>query len=66
MAKSRCALNLIVVLVLSVLCLLVGLAFIRALPGRYAYYLPEPLQALLHLSLDLLQGHLYDSFLGVI
>jgi tetratricopeptide (TPR) repeat protein len=38
----------IVALVLVGLCLLAGLLGIRALPGRYAYYLPEPLQALRH------------------
>lgn len=38
----------IVALVLVGLCLLAGLLAIRALPGRYAYYLPEPLQALRH------------------
>ena len=38
----------IIALVLVGLCLLGGLLVIRALPGRYAYYLPEPLQALRH------------------
>ena len=37
----------VTILVLSI-CLIAGVALIRALPGRYAYYLPEPLQALRH------------------
>jgi tetratricopeptide (TPR) repeat protein len=37
----------VTILVLS-LCLLAGVVVIRALPGRYAYYLPEPLQELRH------------------
>ena len=48
MSKSRYILNLAVVLVLLCVSLLACLALIRALPGRYAYYLPEPLQALRH------------------
>ncbi len=39
---------LIVALVLLGVCLLFAPAIIRALPGRYAYYLPEPLQELRH------------------
>jgi tetratricopeptide (TPR) repeat protein len=38
----------VVIVVLVGLGLLGGLLVIRALPGRYAYYLPEPLQALRH------------------
>ena len=48
MAKSRYVLVLIVVLVLLGVSLLACPALIRALPGRYAYYLPEPLQELRH------------------
>jgi tetratricopeptide (TPR) repeat protein len=38
----------IVVTALLGVCLLAGPYVIRALPGRYAYYLPEPLQKLRH------------------
>ena len=48
MAKSRYALVLIALLVLLGTSLLACLALIRALPGRYAYYLPQPLQELRH------------------
>ncbi len=48
MAKPRYILPLIVVLTVLGLSLLACPAAIRALPGRYAYYLPEPLQALRH------------------
>ena len=48
MAKSRYALILIALLVLLGASLLACPALIRALPGRYAYYLPEPLQELRH------------------
>jgi tetratricopeptide (TPR) repeat protein len=46
MARSRYALPLIAALVLVGASLLACPSLIRALPGRYAYYLPEPLQAL--------------------
>lgn len=46
--KPRVAIPLILVLVLLGVGLLISPALIRALPGRYAYYLPEPLQALRH------------------
>ncbi|MBE9508782.1 MAG: C39 family peptidase [Chloroflexi bacterium] len=48
MAKSRYMPVLIVALVLLGASLLACPALIRALPGRYAYYLPEPLQELRH------------------
>jgi LysM repeat protein len=48
MAKSRYAPALLAALALLGACLLACPALIRALPGRYAYYLPEPLQALRH------------------
>jgi tetratricopeptide (TPR) repeat protein len=48
MSKQQYVSLSIVALVLVGLCLLGGLLVIRALPGRYAYYLPEPLQALRH------------------
>ena len=48
MAKSRYVLALIAVLLLLGGSLLACPALIRALPGRYAYYLPEPLQELRH------------------
>jgi len=48
MAKSRYVPVLIVVLVLLGVSLLACPTFIRALPGRYAYYLPQPLQELRH------------------
>ena len=48
MAKSRYVPVLIVALVLLGVSLLACPALIRALPGRYAYYLPEPLQELRH------------------
>jgi tetratricopeptide (TPR) repeat protein len=38
----------IVALVLLGLITLIAIVIIRAIPGRYAYYLPEPLQALRH------------------
>jgi tetratricopeptide (TPR) repeat protein len=46
MSKQQYASLSIVALVLVGLGLLAGLLVIRALPGRYAYYLPEPLLAL--------------------
>ncbi len=47
MAKSRYVLILVAAVVLVGGCLLLaGPALIRGLPGRYAYYLPEPLQEL--------------------
>ena len=48
MAKSRYVPALIAVLLLLGGSLLACPALIRALPGRYAYYLPEPLQELRH------------------
>jgi tetratricopeptide (TPR) repeat protein len=48
MAKSRHFLALIAALVLLGVSLLACPSLIRALPGRYAYYLPEPLQELRH------------------
>ena len=48
MVKSRYVLPLIAALVLLGISLLACPALIRALPGRYAYYLPEPLQQLRH------------------
>jgi tetratricopeptide (TPR) repeat protein len=48
MSKQQYISLAIVALVLIGLGLLAGLLVIRALPGRYAYYLPEPLQALRH------------------
>ena len=48
MIKSRYVPVLIVALVLLGVSLLACPALIRALPGRYAYYLPEPLQELRH------------------
>jgi len=48
MAKSRYVPALIVALALLGASLLACPALIRALPGRYAYYLPEPLQELRH------------------
>ena len=48
MAKSRYAPALLAALALLGACLLACPALIRALPGRYAYYLPEPLQGLRH------------------
>ena len=48
MAKSRYVLALIAALVLLGVGLLACPALIRALPGRYAYYLPQPLQELRH------------------
>jgi len=48
MAKSRYTPLLILALVLLGVSLLACPTLIRALPGRYAYYLPEPLQALRH------------------
>ena len=48
MTKSRHVLALIALLVLLGIGLLACLALIRALPGRYAYYLPQPLQELRH------------------
>jgi LysM repeat protein len=48
MAKSRYTLALLAALALLGACLLAGPALIRGLPGRYAYYLPEPLQKLRH------------------
>jgi len=48
MAKSRYTPALILALVLLGVSLLACPTLIRALPGRYAYYLPEPLQALRH------------------
>ncbi|MDY6877990.1 MAG: C39 family peptidase [Chloroflexota bacterium] len=48
MAKSRYVIPLIAALVLLGASLLACPALIRALPGRYAYYLPEPLQELRH------------------
>ena len=38
----------IVALILLGLVILAGVAIIRALPGRHAYYLPEPHQELRH------------------
>jgi tetratricopeptide (TPR) repeat protein len=46
MSKQHTVTFAIVALILLGLSLLAGLLVIRALPGRYAYYLPEPLQAL--------------------
>jgi tetratricopeptide (TPR) repeat protein len=46
MSKQHYVTLSIVALILLGLGLLAGLLIIRALPGRYAYYLPEPLQAL--------------------
>jgi tetratricopeptide (TPR) repeat protein len=48
MLRSRYTPALIVALVLLGIGLLACPALIRALPGRYAYYLPEPLQELRH------------------
>ncbi len=48
MSNQHYATVAIVALVLLGLCLLASVAAIRALPGRYAYYLPEPLQELRH------------------
>jgi len=48
MVRSRYIPALIVALVLLGVSLLACPALIRALPGRYAYYLPEPLQELRH------------------
>ncbi|MEE9616156.1 MAG: C39 family peptidase [Anaerolineae bacterium] len=48
MVKSRHILPLIAALVLLGISLLACPVLIRALPGRYAYYLPEPLQQLRH------------------
>ncbi|HET89511.1 MAG TPA: hypothetical protein ENN99_02045, partial [Chloroflexi bacterium] len=48
MSKSRRIVALIAVLILLAAGLATGRAVIRALPGRYAYYLPVPLQALRH------------------
>ncbi len=48
MAKSRYVLVLIAALMLLGVSLLTCPALIRALPGRYAYYLPRPLQELRH------------------
>lgn len=48
MVKSRYVLPLIAALVLLGISLLACPALIRALPGRYAYHLPEPLQQLRH------------------
>ena len=48
MTRSRVFVSLIVVLVLLGVSLLALPTIIRALPGRYAYYLPEQLQALRH------------------
>ena len=48
MFKSRYIPILILALALLGIGLLAFPAIIRALPGRYAYYLPEPLQALRH------------------
>ncbi len=48
MTKSRYIPTLVVALVLLMIALLAGPALIRALPGRYAYYLPEPLRELRH------------------
>ena len=48
MIKSRYVIPLIAALVLLGISLLACPALIRALPGRYAYYLPEPLQQLRH------------------
>lgn len=48
MSGSRYVIVVIVALALAIACLLASVAIIRALPGRYAYYLPEPLQTLRH------------------
>ncbi len=49
MPKSRYPLILLIAaLALAALCPLASIAAIRALPGRYAYYLPKPLQELRH------------------
>jgi len=48
MARPRYVLALLAALALLGVIFLAGPALIRALPGRYAYYLPEPLQALRH------------------
>jgi tetratricopeptide (TPR) repeat protein len=48
MTKSRYIVALVVSLVLLGAGVLACFALIRALPGRYAYYLPEPLQELRH------------------
>jgi len=48
MTRSRVTFVLIAGVSLLLIVLLGGPALIRALPGRYAYYLPEPLQALRH------------------
>jgi len=48
MTKSRYIATLIAALVLLGVSLLACPTLIRALPGRYAYYLPEPLQELRH------------------
>jgi tetratricopeptide (TPR) repeat protein len=48
MSNQHYATIAIVALVLLGLCLLAGVATVRALPGRYAYYLPGPLQELRH------------------
>ncbi len=48
MTKTRLLVLFIAILLLLMVGLVAGRAVIRALPGRYAYYLPEPLQALRH------------------
>jgi tetratricopeptide (TPR) repeat protein len=48
MIKKHSVFFLIATLIALSLLLLAGVLAIRALPGRYAYYLPEPLQALRH------------------
>jgi hypothetical protein len=48
MIKKHSVFFLIAALIALSLLLLAGVLVIRALPGRYAYYLPEPLQALRH------------------
>ena len=48
MSKPRYVIPLILALLLLGICLLALPALVRALPGRYAYYLPEPIQALRH------------------
>jgi tetratricopeptide (TPR) repeat protein len=48
MIKKHSIFFLIAALIVLSLLLLAGVLVIRALPGRYAYYLPEPLQALRH------------------
>ena len=48
MTKSRFILTLVILLLLLGIVLLSVPALIRALPGRYAYYLPQPLRELRH------------------